>query len=193
MTTTETRQRFRPEIVENYRDFEPPTGFRRSLDQLLDTVPEKYLVGLEAIVLTNQAALTRDERREKTWSRNHKIKLADSLGWYQSASRTSPANIRLNVDNILRSEDPRTRRIPLLRYEALGTVLFHEIGHHIHAAHKPVFDGRENVAEEWSRKLFVRFLGLRYWYLMPVLYPVALVIRLLRHFDGKSRVRAKVG
>jgi hypothetical protein len=80
-----------------------------------------------------------------------------------------------------------------LRYEALGIVLFHEIGHHIHAAHKPVFDGRENVAEEWSRKLFVRFLGLRYWYLMPVLYPVALVIRLLRHFDGKSRVRAKVG
>jgi len=193
MTTTDTRQRFRPEIVENYRDFEPPTGFRRSLDQLLDTVPEKYLVGLGAIVLTNQAALTRDERREKTWSRNHKIKLADSLGWYQSAGRTSPANIRLNVDNILRSEDPRTRRIPLLRYEALGTVLFHEIGHHIHAAHKPVFDGRENVAEEWSRKLFVRFLRLRYWYLMPLLYPAALVIRLVRRLGGKSRLRAKVG
>ena len=193
MSSIETQEQFRPEIVENYRDFEPPANFKRSLDELLDTVPERYLVGLKVIVLTNQTALSRDQRRQKAWSRNHKIRLADARGWYQRANRTSPANICLYVDNILRSEQPWIRRIPLLRYEALGTVLFHEIGHHIHAAHKPVFDGKENVAEDWSRKLFVRFLRLRYWYLMPLLYPAALVVRLVRSLGGKSRLRAKVG
>src|SRR5258708_1471683 len=148
MTTKEAPQRVRPEIIENYKNFEPPAKFRISLEELLDAAPEKYLVGLDAIVLTNQTALTRDERRRKTWSRNRKIRLADARGWYQRGTRISPANICLYVDNIMRSEQPGVRRIPILRYEALGTVLFHEIGHHIHAAHKPVFKGKENVAED---------------------------------------------
>src|SRR5208282_2289273 len=163
MTTIQTEKRVRPEIVENYRDFDPPAGFRTTLDELLDALPEKYLAGLKTIILTNQEALSRDQRRQKTWSRNHKIRLADARGWYQRASRSSPANVCLCVDNILTSEEPWMRRVPVFRYEALGTVLYHEIGHHIHAAHKPVFDGKENVAEDWSRKLFGRFLRLHYW------------------------------
>lgn len=172
----------RLDIVENYNQFEPPAHFREMLDELLDSVPPEHIVGLKRIVLTNQSALSRDQRREKTWSRNHLVRLADCRGWYQAAYKTSPATIYLCMDNIAKSEQPTVQRIPIVRYEALGTVLFHEIGHHIHKAHKPEFRQREAVAEGWSKELFLRFLRLHYWYLMPLLYPVALYHRLPRLF-----------
>jgi hypothetical protein len=178
METTETERDVQPKVVDNYRDFEPPANFRKLLEDLLDAVPAKYFVGLENIVLANQSALTRNQRRQKIWSRNRKIRLADARGCYYRATKSSPATVWLYVDNILRSEEPWFRRLPILRYYALATVLFHEIGHHIHAVHKPVFEGKENVAEDWSKKLFGRFCRLRYWYLRPFVYPIWVLIRL---------------
>jgi hypothetical protein len=130
--------------------------------------------------LANRSALTRDQRRQKIWSRNRKIRLAEARGAYYAASRNFPATVWLYVDNILRSEDRRLLRMPILRYSALATVLYHEIGHHIHAVHKPVFEGKEDVAEEWSRRLSGRFYRRRFWYLVPVLYPLALFRKLTR-------------
>jgi hypothetical protein len=180
MKAVQSEQRAGPEIVESYHDFEPPADFRKLLENLLDAVPAKYLVGLKTIVLANQSALTRDQRRQKIWSRNRKIRLAEARGAYYAASRNSSATVWLYVDNILRSEDPRLLRMPILRYGALATVLYHEIGHHIHAAHRPVFEGKEDVVEEWSRILSGRFYRRRFWYLVPVLYPLALVRKLTR-------------
>jgi len=158
----------RPEIVENYRDFEPPANFKRLMEDLLDAVPAKYLVGLGRIVLANQSALTRDQRRQKIWSRNHKIRLAEARGAYYRATASSPAAVWLYVDNILKSEDPWLQRLPILRYHELATVLYHEIGHHIHAVHRPIFEDKEDVAEDWGGKLFGRFCRIRYWYLRPL-------------------------
>jgi hypothetical protein len=182
METQRDERKVRPEIVENYRDFEPPANFRKLLEDLLDGAPSKYLVGLKTIVLTNQSALTRNQRRQKTWSRNRKIRLAEARGCYYRATRSSPATVWLYVDNILRSEKPWFRRLPLLRYYELGTVLYHEIGHHIHAVHRPVFEGKENVAEDWSKRLFGRFMRTRYWYLRPFAYPLSLF------FEAASRI-----
>jgi hypothetical protein len=45
-------------------------------------------------------------------------------------------------------------------------VLYHEIGHHIHAEHKPVHEEKENVADDWSHKLwgilFGNTIGMRF-------------------------------
>lgn len=177
----------RPEIVENYKDFEPPATFDKMLEELLDAVPPKYFVGLRTIVLANQSALTRDQRRQKIWSRNRKVRLAEARGCYYRATGSSPATVWLYVDNILRSEPPWFRRTPILRYEALGTVLYHEIGHHIHAVHVRVYEGKEDVAEDWSGKLFGRFLRLRYWYLRPVFYLLWLLKRFLSQVSRLSR------
>lgn len=49
-----------------------------------------------------------------------------------------------------------------------GDVLYHEIGHHIHAEHRPVHEQRENVAEDWSSKLMRNFYRKHYWYIFPV-------------------------
>jgi hypothetical protein len=65
---------------------------------------------------------------------------------------------------------PWELRTALLCYEPLATVLYHEIDHHIHAEHKPVYEGKENVAEDWSRKLSGRFYFQHYWHLKPLFY-----------------------
>jgi hypothetical protein len=133
-------------------------------------VPANYLVGLKTVVLANQAAVTRDERRRKVWSRNRKVRLAGTRGAYSYATNSSPATIWLYVDNICRSEPAWWRKIPVLRYMVPSDVLYHEIGHHIQATHRPVHDEREDVADDWRRKLWANFLRKRYWYLFPLLY-----------------------
>ena len=179
-----------PNIVEWYRDFEPPANFRQTIETLLQYVPPKHLVGLKTIVLTNRAGLTRDHRKKKVWSRNHKIRLADALGSYSHASKSSDATVWLYVDNICRAESSWWRRIPLLRYMKPSDVLYHEIGHHIHVEHKPVLDERENVADDWSRRLWGHFVRKRYWYAFPALYVFARLASAVVKLAKRNRVRA---
>jgi hypothetical protein len=146
-----------PTIVESYRDFEPPENFRQTVETLLKYVPTKYLVALRTIVLTNRAALSRDRRRKKTWSRNRKMRVADALGSYSRPGRSSPASVWLYVDNMVSADFSWWNRGPLIRYLGVSEVLYHEIGHHIHSVHKPIYDGRENVAEDWKRRLQENF------------------------------------
>jgi hypothetical protein len=61
----------------------------------------------------------------------------------------------------------------VLRYIVAGKVLYHEIGHHIHAVHRPVHEQRENVADDWSGKSTKLFYRRHYWYLFPFLYVLA--------------------
>ena len=173
-------------IVESYRDFEPPAEFKRSVEMLLRYVPQEYLVGLKSIVLTNRAALNRNQRRQKIWSRNRKVRLAECRGSYSREWKSSPATVWLYVDNILQSEPEALRRIPILRYYSTGEVLYHEIGHHIHSVHEPVYEGRENVAEDWSRRLWRHFLRTRYWYLTPFLYLLRFALKPLAKWFKKQ-------
>lgn len=179
MTPHEIQNSPTPDIIENYRNFQPPAQFRRLLEELLGSVPAKYLKGLKSIVLCNSAALTRDQRRQKIWGRRRKYRLAEARGAYYRATNSRPATVWLFVDNILKPWPSWIFRIPIFCYADLGEVLFHEIGHHIHAAHIPVYDGKENVAEDWSRKLRGQFLRKRYWYLVPLSPVVRLALRVL--------------
>ena len=178
-----------PTIVEAYRDYAPSPTFRRLVQDLLKAVPPRYLVGLKTIILTNQAAGTRAQKRQKLWSRNRKIRLADALGYYSAATRSSQATIVLHVDSILKGMRPWELRAPLLCYEPLATVLYHEIGHHIHAEHKPVHEGKENVAENWSGKLSGRFYLQHYWYLKPLFYPIWFITRIPQWMSKRFRRR----
>lgn len=171
-----------PQVIENYSHFEPPRQLRALIEELLNAVPPKYLVGLKTILLTNQTAMTRDQRRQKVSGRKDKDGLAEARGAYYRATNSSPAYVLLLVDNTLISWPPWVLRVPYFRYAVLSEVLYHEIGHHIHAVYQPVHEGQENVAEDWQRKLNGIFLRRRYWYLRTILYPA----RKLAEFIVKS-------
>jgi hypothetical protein len=179
-----------PTIVESYRDFEPPVNFRQSVETLLRYVPPKYLVGLETIVLTNRASLNRDVRKQKVWSRNRKVRLAESLGSYSRSWKSSPAAVWLYVDNIVEAGATWFKWFPVLRYAMPAEVLYHEIGHHIHTVHRPLHEGRENVADDWRRKLWANVCRRHYWYLYPLLYVLAriasLIVKRLKRMKNTS-------
>jgi hypothetical protein len=173
-----------PAVIEQYRDYSPPVRLKRSVECLLEYVPLKYIAGLKTIVLTNQNALTRKQRKQKVWQRGRKHRLALCRGAYYRATRSAPAAVWLYVDNILESQPPWTLRVPFLRYFWVGPVLYHEIGHHIHTVHRRVYEGRENVADKWKRYLMGRFLRKHYWYALPILYPMSLCIRVIRRLSA---------
>jgi hypothetical protein len=172
-----------PLIVEAYRDYDPPCDVKRIITVLLRYVPSESLLGLGSIVLTNSSALPRDGRRQKTWSRGRKVRIADALGLYYRTTRHSEASIRIFVDNILRRYPKRLFWIrPLLNLQ-FSDVLYHEVGHHIHATRRPEFREKEDVADKWKAKLNRNFLSSRYWYL----FPVALVLKLMIDLGGDLR------
>ena len=109
-----------------------------------------------------------------------------------------PFDVAKIVRRMLRDVPPQflhgLNSIVLTNVAALdfSEVLFHELGHHIHRLHRPEYEGRENVADKWSKKLSTRHLRSRYWYLIPLIVPLSLLFDLGKGIAGKYRsIRAK--
>jgi hypothetical protein len=180
-----------PQIIVAFQDYAPSYNAEKAVRRMLRYVPEKYLNGLHAIVLTNVAALSRKERDRKAAGRS-RVALAEALGYYSQEWRGEPARVTILLDNLDKRLGRRWLRVGLLRDMELSDVLYHELGHHIHHVHRREYEGRENVAEKWSKKLSSNFMSARYWYLFPLIVPMALIFglkddfaRLYRRFRAK--------
>jgi hypothetical protein len=170
-------------INEAYRDYTPPFDVSAIVSQLLHTVPNKCLRGLDCIVLTNEAGLSRKDRVGRVWSRKRKFDKSRVLGHYHGSSRPYPY-IELRVDKIIsRMSGTFLPRIPLMREITFGAVLFHEVGHHIHHTIRPEHKEKEDVADLWAKRLIGNFIRKKYWYTLPVLIPALKVYRFLRRIE----------
>ena len=49
-------------VQEAYRDYQPPFDFEGTVEKRLETVPEKYLTGLNCVALVNQSGMPRRDR-----------------------------------------------------------------------------------------------------------------------------------
>lgn len=181
-----------PEITEFYEAYIPPPYFRPLIEDLLAFLPRDYLVGLQTVLLTNSAAVTPRQRRQKIFQRGKKHKLIEALGAYYRGTRSRQAYVALFVDNILKSCEPTLLRLSVFRRAMIAETLFHEVGHHIHAVHRPVHDGKENVAEDWERKLKRAYIRKRYWYLNPFWRPVGFLLKfIVRVWDKWRALRVR--
>lgn len=154
------------DVREAYKDYLPAVNAARIVSQLLCIVPEKYLRGLDCVVLTNEASLSRKDRIGRVWSRRRKYDKSRIRGRYHFATRSSAAYIELRVDKILLS-------LPVFRDIVFGHVLYHEIGHHIHETIRPEHREKEDVANNWAGKINARFIRHKYWYFLPFLVPAS--------------------
>jgi hypothetical protein len=162
-----------------YRDYTPPFNVSAIVHQLLLTVPDTYLTGLDCIVLTNDAGLSRRDRVGKVWSRGRKYNKSRVLGRYHGGRRNHLSYIELRVDKIVSGLSRTVLRIPLLRDFAFGKVLFHELGHHIHRTIRPEHTEKEDVADSWAGKLNANFVRKKYWYAFPILFAASRVYRFM--------------
>jgi hypothetical protein len=167
------------EVKEAYRNYIPPLDALAIVQELLRTVPDKYLTGLDCVVLTNEI-LSRRDRVGKVWSRKRKFDKSSVLGRYHGRSRNSSPYIELRVDRIIFGLNRLPSRIPMLRDIVFGHVLFHEIGHHIHRTVRPEYDEKEDVADKWAGKLNRNFVRKKYWYALPILIPALKFYKLRR-------------
>jgi len=156
-------------IVENYSMYRPPIEMMGAVSSLMASVPEAYLGGLGAVILTNTAALNHDRRRSKTKSRGRKVGLDRTRGMYHGTWKGEKAWIEIFVDKVLNGVPTVLLRIPLLRDLTLGEVLYHEIGHHVHRTKMPEYREPEDVADNWVKKLMGLHMRRRYWYLLPAI------------------------
>jgi hypothetical protein len=168
-----------PRIIEAFQEYTPPFNAAKAVHRMLKVVPQKFLWGLHSIVLTNVSALSREDRKRKTWGRK-RVTLGGALGWY---SPGEPARVTILVDNIEKRAGRKWLRLGIVRDFQLSEVLYHELGHHIHRIHKPEFMEKEDVADRWSRKLSSKFVRERYWYLFPLAAPIALVLGLKKDLE----------
>ncbi|MEZ6084938.1 MAG: hypothetical protein R3E58_13635 [Phycisphaerae bacterium] len=137
-------------------------------------------MGPKTNVLTDSQPFTSCVGRGKLKSRNKRVHQRECLGMYMQKWKGEPAWIRLVVDNVLAEIPWYAKRIPIVRDAALGSVLYHEFGHHIHKTKKPEFKEKEDVADKWSDKLLVAYLRKQYWYFRPILMPIAYTFKLAR-------------
>jgi hypothetical protein len=113
----------RVRIVESYRDYTPPFDVSKVVRTLLSTVPEKYLTGLDCVVLTHTDSVPRRETRRKVWSRKHKVRLSQVRGLYHGKWQGKPPWIELRVEKILGSFFLRKLLwVPFFRRICLGEV-----------------------------------------------------------------------
>ena len=163
------------EIIENYKDFAPPSTIKSTVDKLLTNTSSHFLSGLNYILLTNSAALSYSKKRNKTWSKGKKVKIVDCLGLYHGNKRSSSKGIELFIDNIIKAYKKQLF-LPIAREVIIGEILFHELGHHIHLTQRPKYQEREITANQWSRLLLKEYLAKKY----RLLYLLVKFIRKVR-------------
>ena len=141
---------------------------KRSVPQvqlLLRYVSPADLDGLQEIVLTNVATLSRERRRSKTASGTP---IEKTRGLYHKAFNGNSAWIEVFVDTMFSLYPPHVLKIPFIRSFALADVLYHEIGHHVHEKLKNSRGNREEFANQFQSKLYTEFIHQHYWYLRPL-------------------------
>jgi hypothetical protein len=175
----------RPRVVASFSDYAPPFDVSSLVERMLGFVPPRYLLGLRDVVLTNKIGLSRARRRSVTKSRGRKVKILQARGLYHPAWKGERAWIEIFVDSTFAGYEKGLWRWLLLfgyfQENELGGVLFHEIGHHIDATLRPEYREKEDIADDWSKKLMREWLRKERPLLRRIL---RLFMPLLRMFVG---------
>lgn len=192
-----TDQQHNVAIIEQFGSYSPPFPVRETIEDLLCGISNQYVRGLHAVVLSSSSGLNRKSRRQKTLSRKRKVAIMDCRGIYNQKWHNDPATIQLFVDNIIESLPLWMFKIQFLRRGIFGEVLFHEIGHHIHNTSVPEYKEREDVAEQWRKKLSKEYGKKRYPYLRrlkPVMkamiFAAILVVKIADYFMMKGKLKS---
>jgi hypothetical protein len=178
--TSDGRTVQRTKLITNFSGHPPPSDVTSIVYRMLESVPKDYLNGLSAVVLTSTGSLSRERLKSKTKSRKRTVKIAQAAGLYHPAWHGESAWVEIFVDQTLKNATKDWFKPPFEREMLLSSVLFHEIGHHIHATKRPEFREREDVAERWKEKLTATYFRKKYPWMLVLVYLMRFFRRIFR-------------
>lgn len=146
-----------------------PFDAEKFVAKLLRKIPSEHIVGLESIMLVDEATHMRDKK---------------SGGLYWQRMGHEPARIEIALDTIYKDMPRIIFYLPFIAKFMLANVLYHEIGHHIQCSTHGVTkrDG-ENFATRYKKEMLNKaFLS---WRLL--LLSVSPLIRWLSDRKRKKR------
>jgi hypothetical protein len=179
--TSDVRTFQRTKLITNFSGTPPSFDVTSVVYRMLESVPKEYLNGLSAVVLTSLDSLSRERLKRKTKSRKRTVKIALARGLYHPAWHGESAWVEIFVDQTLKNSTKGWFKPPFEREMLLSSVLFHEIGHHIHATKRPEFREPEDVAESWREKLTATYFRKKYPWMLVLVYLVRFFRRISRN------------
>jgi hypothetical protein len=138
-----------PIITQRFSNFAPPHWLVPTVECLLSTVPPGHIQNV-GVVLTNAGAIGTGKTRRV---RGRKHARNSCRGFYHHARDGCPAWVEVIVDNAVHDIPPLLRRVSITRELLLGSVLYHEIGHHLDATVGSPARTGEHAADAWSSRL----------------------------------------
>lgn len=164
------------EIRQYYTKFEPRLEYARHIETIAHTLPEWAISGVGLVLLRDSFSLSRKEARETLASG---VPTCEASGVYYRGHKGSPARIELFLDTILDSWPQWIIHAPILRYEIVGRVFCHELGHHVFAKRHPTAPTNETEASAIGKALFSDYLRIRHKRWLPLIHPIRWTYKLI--------------
>lgn len=141
-----------------YADYEPPLDYAAYLRGVVERTDPALTDGIAVVLLRNSGSVG---RRESRWKLSGGVGPRNVQGIYYRAWK-EPARIELFVDKILDRWPSWMVHVPILRYEVISIVFFHELAHHLQAQQKPSEPGNEAEATRIGRQMMSTYFAKRH-------------------------------
>jgi hypothetical protein len=153
--------------IEKYYQMKIPVDMANMVHKLLKSIPQEHLIGLSAIILTDQ--LSQNKHAE---------------GLYWPKKEREPAKIGMALGMIYKGVPNFVFYLPFITKFMLASVLYHEIGHHyqrhVHGVKKKE---QESFAEQYKKQMIKQTFS----YLRPFLLPISPLVSLFVRFVKNKR------
>jgi hypothetical protein len=133
-------------IREGYGAYVAPKWVRPTVERLLSSLDSSHVTGLSGIVLTDAVQSTNG-------GQGNRSQRQVTLGKYYRRRNGEPAWIELTVDEILKQFRAPFDKLQYSRDLVIARVLYHELGHHLHATRRGIGRAPESSAEAWQTRL----------------------------------------
>lgn len=180
-------------VILSLTSYQPKCDVASLTREALALVPSDRLAGLGSVTLRDRDNLTRREKRRRRGRGSSRSPLTETLGVYYPRHSNRPAKIELFIDNIFSRRPRWVQKVNFMRDLYFTSVLYHEIGHHVHSTSAPEYEDREKVAEKWREKLQRAYFQAKYRRYLPLLRALRAVLksiqwvrRLLRGRSGEQ-------
>ena len=159
------------EIVESYNDYAPTFDIVPTIRRALNVVPERHLVGLDRIVLTNARGSSPSRRRQRAGSMKRNVVPKGCYGLYKGD------HIEIYIDNIVGQFENPDYMVRLLNLNEVVGELYYEIGRHIDKTERANDRTKEKVGNHYVQR-FRRRYALRNLHrsLLGVFVPLRVIV-----------------